>query len=101
VKELSSRQNPDGSWSWGKGFPGDPYATGQSLYALGRAGVKNDDPVVQRAWKYLLERQRPDGSWYAPTKKPENKDNPVAPYWASAWATIGLVRTLPESAPQE
>jgi hypothetical protein len=95
VRQLLQRQNADGSWNWGKDFPGDPYATGQSLYALGRAGVPSNEPAVQRGWKYLLGKQRTDGSWYAPTKKPGGKDNPVAPYWASAWATIGLLRTLP------
>jgi hypothetical protein len=97
AKELAARQNPDGGWNWGEGFPSDPYATGQSLYALGKAGRTGDDPVVRRAWKFLLDRQRPDGSWYAPTKKPTNKDNPIAVYWGSAWATIGLLNTLPDN----
>ncbi len=51
---------------------------------------------MARAWKYLVAGQRPDGSWYAPTKKPTAKDNPIAIYWGSAWAAIGLVRTLPQ-----
>ena len=95
TKTLIARQNADGSWNWSKDYPGDPYATGQSLYALGRAGLTADDPAVQRAWKFLLEKQRPDGSWFNPTKKPNAKDNPIAVYWGSAWATIGLLNTLP------
>ena len=94
---LFSRQDPDGGWSWGKGFPGDSYATGQSLYALTQAGFTADHPAVQRAMRFLLERQRSNGSWYAPTKKPTNRDNPIASYWGSAWATIGLLGTLPPS----
>lgn len=97
AKLLLARQNADGGWSWGQVFPSDSYATGQSLYALIQAGFKIDHPAVQRALRFLLERQRPDGSWYAPTKKPTNRDNPIASYWGSAWATIGLLGTLPRT----
>jgi hypothetical protein len=96
AEALIARQNPDGSWSWAKGWPSDSFATGQALYALGKAGRGGADPAVARAWKFLLGSQRPDGSWYAPTKKPAAKDNPIALYWGSAWATIGLLRTLPQ-----
>jgi hypothetical protein len=99
ARALIARQNVDGGWSWGKDFPSDPYATGQSLYALGRAGRNGDDPAVRKAWQFLLARQRADGSWYAPTKKPTKKDNPIASYWGTAWATIGLVKTLPAKTP--
>jgi Squalene-hopene cyclase N-terminal domain len=95
AKALAARQNTDGGWSWSKEFPSDSFATGQSLYALAKAGVPSDDPALQKAVKYLLEAQRPDGSWYAPSKKPEKKDNPIAVYWGTAWATIGLAQTLP------
>jgi squalene-hopene/tetraprenyl-beta-curcumene cyclase len=96
AKELVGRQNADGSWSWSKGWPSDAFATGQALYALGKAGLTRDDPAVARGVKFLLEGQKPNGSWYAPTKKPTAKDNPIAVYWGSAWATIGLLQTLPE-----
>lgn len=99
AKALSARQNADGGWSWSKDFPSDSYATGQSLYALGRAGRTGNDPAVRKAWQFLLARQLPDGSWHAPTKKPTKKDNPIASYWGTAWATIGLVKTLPGSTP--
>jgi hypothetical protein len=59
-------------------------------------GLGGEDPAVRRAWKFLLQTQRADGSWYAPTKKPNAKDNPIAAYWGSAWATIGLLHTLPQ-----
>ena len=96
TKELAARQNADGGWNWSKDFKSDSFATGQSLYALVRAGVVLDDPGIQKAVQYLIDTQRADGSWYAPSKKPGNKDNPIAVYWGSAWATIGLAQTLPK-----
>lgn len=95
TKELVSRQHADGSCSWRKDFPGDPYATGQALYGLSFADPKTTAEAVGKARKYLLDKQKPDGSWYSPTKKPNVPDNAIALYWGSAWATIGLTRTLP------
>src|SRR6266581_8888374 len=89
AKELRSRQNADGGWSWANSGPSDAFATGQALFALSwHAG---EDPDAARAATYLMEKQRPDGSWYSPTRKPKTKDNPIAIYWGSAWATLGLV----------
>lgn len=96
AEALVARQNPDGGWAWAKGLPSDSYATGQALYALGGSGFSGEDPAVQRAWEFLLKGQRKDGSWYAPTKKPNARDNPIASYWGSAWATLGLLATLKE-----
>jgi hypothetical protein len=95
AEELIKRQNPDGGWSWSKDYPSDSYATGQSLYALGLAGRTGSDAAVQKGWQYLLATQKPDGSWPGLSKKPGVKENPIILYWGSAWATIGLARTLP------
>ncbi len=97
LAELVSRQNADGGWSWSATRKSDPFATGESLYALGLLGHTGDDPAVQKAWKYLLAAQKPDGSWFAPTKK-DNGQSAIASYWGSAWAVMGLVRTLPPEA---
>lgn len=94
TRELLARQNADGGWSWTKDVPSDAFATGQSLYALARVGQKAEEPAMQKAIRYLLEKQKPDGSWYSPSRKPGNKDNPIAPYWGSAWATLGLLQTV-------
>ncbi len=92
-KELLARQNADGGWSWSKTRTSDPFATGESLYALSLAGVKNDSPAVRAGWSFLVSKQRPDGSWFAPTKKRKG-GNDISTYWGSAWAVIGLSRTL-------
>lgn len=98
AKDLRSRQNADGGWSWARSGPSDAFATGQALYALSWSGPPSEDPAAARAIAYLLEKQRADGSWYSPTRKPKTKDNPIAVYWGSAWATLGLVRSLPPAA---
>lgn len=101
AEELVRQQNSDGGWSWAKGQLSDPYATGQSLYTLGRAGWTGDRLAVQKAWKFLLDKQKPDGSWTAFSKKPEvkDKDNGISGYWGTAWAVIGLSATLPSQLP--
>ena len=37
---------------------------GQALYALGLVGRDGNDPIVRRAWAFLLRTQGNDGSWY-------------------------------------
>ncbi len=95
VEQLKKQQNPDGGWSWTKERPSEAFATGQAIYALGGAGLASQDPAIERAWSYLAATQKPDGSWQSPSRKPNVKDNPIAAYWGTAWATIGLARTVP------
>jgi squalene-hopene/tetraprenyl-beta-curcumene cyclase len=101
VRELLGRQNGDGGWSAVPDAPSDAFATGLALYALSAAG---DDAAVRRARKFLVETQSEDGSWPVPTAPwttvGSNPDRlkrlePIYRYWGSAWATIGLARTLP------
>lgn len=94
-QQLASQQNADGGWSWTKDRPSEAFATGQTLYALGSLGMNHSDPSVQRAWNFLAFKQQADGSWPSPTRKPTAKDNTIAVYWGTAWATIGLAKTLP------
>jgi hypothetical protein len=103
-KELLGRQNADGGWASLNGGASDAFATGQVLYALSVSGSPCDDAAVLRARKLLIETQGEDGSWAVPplaltatNTKPERvtRLEPIYRYWGTAWATIGLVRTLP------
>ncbi len=98
VQELLRLQNADGGWSWLPGDESNAYSTGQSLYALSRTGLAPDHTVVQKAVDYLLRAQRADGTWFVDSELTsatgsEAKDY-VYTYWGTAWAVIGLARTL-------
>ncbi|HEX7898998.1 MAG TPA: hypothetical protein VF950_14640 [Planctomycetota bacterium] len=99
IDQVMARQNGDGGWSQLKGLSSDAYATGQALYALGVAGADRDRPEIQRAVSFLVAAQRPDGTWpMMPRAHPGGKPNKInAPldYLGSAWATLGLLRSIP------
>ncbi|OAI55175.1 hypothetical protein AYO44_00230 [Planctomycetaceae bacterium SCGC AG-212-F19] len=101
-QDLLARQNPDGGWSYRTDDKeSNAFATGQVLYALGIEGV-TETPVIGKAWKYLLTTQQKDGNWAVTTNQVRPKSNGakadhVYTYWGTAWATIGLLRTLPET----
>lgn len=103
IDQLLKRQNADGGWSQVRDLASDGYATGQALYVLSFAGVKNDRPEIQRAVSFLVATQRDDGSWsmtsrnhpgVETTRKPIRNPVPIT-YFGSAWAALGLVRSVP------
>jgi hypothetical protein len=96
VKQLRTQQNADGGWSQLKGKPSDAVATGQALYALGTVATPASDATVQKAWTFLVQTQRDDGSWLVHTRTPKGHDVIIS-YFGSGWAMLGLVRTLPDS----
>lgn len=108
VGGLVSARNNDGGWPQLPGMASDAYATGLALYALHvGGGIAVTDEVYQRGVRYLLDTQRPDGSWFV-----QSRSYPFQPYfesgfpyghnqWISAagssWATMALLLTLPET----
>jgi hypothetical protein len=104
AKELISAffrlQNKDGGWSQVSGLPSDGYATGEALYVLSFAGVKPDRAEIKRAVEFLVSSQKEDGSWPMtprchPGAKPMSNPTPIV-HSGTAWATIGLLRVLPQ-----
>jgi hypothetical protein len=103
VDDLLKRQNPDGGWAQTAELASDAFATGQSLWAVRRAGLSVDDAAVRRAIAFLAESQKPDGAWPMISRPdPANGSraknlNPIT-YAATAWATIGLASHVAEAA---
>lgn len=100
IDAFLKRQNKDGGWGQIKDAPSDGYATGQALYVLNIAGVKNDRAEVQRAVTFLISTQKEDGSWPMtprshPDATPAKNVVPIT-YFGSAWATLGLMRSMPK-----
>jgi squalene-hopene/tetraprenyl-beta-curcumene cyclase len=112
---IIRRQNADGGWAWLIGeTQSDPLATGQVLQLLAEhAGSDKDASIaVSRARRWLLSSQRDDGSWpIEPTKisKMDRSDpkkanslknvTEIYTFWGTAWATIGLLETMPSGMP--
>jgi hypothetical protein len=99
INRFLDRQNKDGGWGQVKNDASDAYATGQALYMLSLAGVKSDRAELRRAVAFLIRTQKEDGSWPMTSRAhagatPMKNPVPIT-YFGSAWATIGLIRSVP------
>ncbi len=99
---LIAGQHADGGWSNRFDLAeSDAYATGQTLYALSQIGDPDDRAAIARARSFLVQSQYQDGSWFVPAdrvrdgKRSDSLDE-VFSYWGTAWAVIGLLRTMPD-----
>ena len=102
---LLGLQREDGGWSQLAGMSSDAYATGQSLFALGTAGLRPlEDANYQRGVRYLLHTQLEDGSWhvrsrgipfqpYQETGFPHGRDQFISSA-ATSWAVIALAPVI-------
>ena len=106
---ILAHQQPDGAWRQHAGVGTDAYATGQSLYALAKAGgVAPTDAAYQRGVSYLLTTQNANGSWRVTSRAPKFQAffNSGFPYggdqwisaWATGWATMALAQAVPPPA---
>ena len=95
VKQLLALQQDDGGWCQTKKLRSDALGTGQALVALTSAGVTTESPAVVKARGFLIKSQKPDGSWDVMSRAYQAPE--FSSYMGTAWATLGLVRTLPES----
>ncbi len=91
---LRASQREDGSWegSWGVCFT---YGTWFAVSGLLAAGVREDDPAIERAARFLLDHQRPDGAWgehhtSCPTRR--YVQHPSGQVVMTSWALLALVR---------
>jgi hypothetical protein len=102
-RQLLAQQHPDGGWGWRAAEPSNAYSTGQTLYALATAGVAPSDPAIRRGVDYLRVTQNADGTWTTGSKLTSKRTSPrrdyIYQYWGSAWAAIGLARTLAPATP--
>jgi squalene-hopene/tetraprenyl-beta-curcumene cyclase len=86
VKELRGLQHADGGWSASSLYPwkrgddkestpeiSDGYGTGFTLFVLGRAGVRPDDPDLERGRAWLRSNQRESGRWFTRSLFRDNK----------------------------
>ncbi len=96
--DLRKHQNDDGGWGFRCDEASDAFGTGVAIYALAHSGVATSDSDVQRALKFLITSQKPDGSWTVNgTKKTaNNQPTATATYWGTCWAAIGMMETLPK-----
>jgi hypothetical protein len=99
IDQLLGRQNKDGGWGQLQGAASDAYATGQVLYVLSLAGMNKDRHEVRRGVTFLVSTQKDDGSWPMtarshPSAEPSKNPVPIT-YFGSAWATLGLLRSVP------
>ncbi|MFH5802978.1 hypothetical protein [Alienimonas sp. DA493] len=97
IADLKTNQRPDGGWGWLTDEQSDALGTGLALFALLEAGVPPGDPAALAARRFLVDSQRPDGSWAVRGTKEKGRGRvtETASYWGAAWATAALARGLP------
>jgi hypothetical protein len=102
---IAAAQQRDGGWRQIDSLGSDAYATGQSLYALAKAGMASTDPVYVKGVNFLLATQAANGSWRVASRSPKFQAyfNSGFPYagdqWISAWATGWATMALAQAAP--
>ena len=107
IDDIIALQEVNGGWSQLSGLEIDAYATGLSFYALREAGVPISDESHRRGVQLLRETQYQDGSWLVKSRSFPGQSYFESGFpfgrhqWISsagtAWATLAIAATLPES----
>lgn len=106
-KQLLAAQTPEGGWAQRPGLPPDAYATGTALAALHEAGgLSVSEQAWQRAVRFLVRTQRPDGSWRVVTRVEPIQEyfesgfphgtNQFISAFATGWAALALLTSFQE-----
>jgi len=102
AEALLELQHKDGGWAQRPEMKSDAYATGQALTVLKQSGIlKSDSTQYKRGVAWLLENQKPDGSWHVKTHSkpiqkyfesdfPHGKDQFIS-ISATCWAVMALL----------
>jgi len=101
TRELLALQKPDGGWgaatlaNWQRcdGNPqdmetSDGYGTGFAVYVLHSAGVRAENPAVQRGVDWLKTHQRASGRWFTRSLWKDQKH--YLSYEGTAYAILAL-----------
>jgi len=87
VAQLKQEQREDGGWGETAAMQGsNPFATGQVLYAFKQVGESVESAEFTRGVKFLLDNQKPSGSWPSMNSQ-SGRPSEFAP---TMWAVIGL-----------
>ena len=84
VRALRSGQRADGGWGQLPRYPSDAYSTASAIVALQEAGVPSSDNDIVRGLGYLIDTERPDGTWHVRSRIPE-QDIVSPPYFESGF----------------
>ena len=105
VNKLLAAQTPEGGWAQRPGLPPDAYATGTALTALHEAGgLSVSNQAWRQAIRFLVQTQRPDGSWHVVTRVEPIQEyfdsgfphgtNQFISAFATGWATLALLTSF-------
>lgn len=91
---LSRGESPDGGWGPFVSSPSEVFDTALALVALSSQGTLDSKTKawMARGRKFLLDRQREDGSW-PPTTRPSGGETYAGQLSTTAWAVQALLVT--------
>ena len=97
IDRLRKSQQEDGSWPgfWGINYT---YAFFHVAKGLRMAGVAADDPALVKGARWIMSKQRPDGSWsehYSSCLEQRYIGHPESQAVMTSWALLGLMELMP------